>query len=202
MTKVLFIGDVHGHFESYMALIEGKEASVQVGDMGLGFGKELPRLSQNHYFIRGNHDDPAECLLHPNCVSDGWYKEDWDMFFLGGAWSIDWEWRQQYESHYGRKIWWRNEECSQGKLDEIVARYKDIKPRFVVTHDCPLDAAIHLNSQHTWDTSRTRNALSEMFYNHKPEFWLFGHHHITEVWDFGGTRFICLNELDHVTLEI
>ena len=203
-----FIGDVHGEFDAYLALIEGVDCSIQVGDMGLGFGQELPKLGSCHGFIRGNHDDPEECKKHPNWFSDGLYDSVWKVFFVGGAWSIDWEWRQRYEMSTGRKIWWSDEECSVRQLQEIIDHYEECKPRIVVTHDCPTIMAHEIKSQHEWDKSKTRQALDRMFEIHKPELWLFGHHHVGMVRDISGVRFIALaeainrGELNYIDLEV
>ena len=193
-----FIGDVHGKFEEYYALTVGCEASIQCGDMGIGFGIPFPVVPIEHKFIRGNHDDYKKCLDIPNFIHDG---DMWDgMFFLGGAWSIDWEWRQQRMSHGGKAIWWKEEELPYPELEKVIERYEIAKPSIMISHDCPLIMAQEIKSQHMWDNSRTRNALNSMFEIHKPEYWIFGHHHINMTRDIQGTRFICLAELSFVDI--
>jgi len=200
---VRFIGDVHGKFDAYLALIEGVDKSIQLGDMGIGFGKEFPltKISANcHGFIRGNHDNPKECeKLFPLWIRDGTFYEG--VFCLGGAWSIDFEYRQRYEEATGRKIWWPNEEVSVPKLQKIIDYYEEEKPEVVATHDCPTIMAHEIKSQHEWDKSKTRQALDRMFEIHKPKLWVFGHHHLNLLRDIEGTRFICLDELSFVDVE-
>ena len=196
-----FIGDVHGLFEYYLPLIEGVEKSIQVGDMGIGFGEELPKISMNHRFIRGNHDDPNKCAEIPNWIKDGTFFEEESIFCVGGAWSIDWEWRQDFEMQTGRKVWWPNEEVSVPKFQTIIDRYEEVKPEVMVTHDCPTIMAEEIKSHHVWDKSKTRQALNTMFEIHKPEVWIFGHHHFDMTRDIQGTRFICLDELSVIDME-
>jgi hypothetical protein len=197
-----FIGDAHGKIDRYLALIQGVESSCQLGDMGMGFGIELPIMPKENGFIRGNHDDPSECRNHPNWFSDGLFDSEWNVFFVGGAWSIDWEWRQQYEMSTGRKIWWKDEECSVSQFNEIIDWYEECKPAIMATHDCPSIMAKHLLSHHSLDNSRTRLALDAMWEIHKPEFWVFGHHHKDMFRDIRGTRFICLDELSFIDIKI
>ena len=74
--------------------------------MGLGFsGVYLPHDEvMNHKFIRGNHDDPQACREHPYWIKDGLIEND--IMYIGGAWSIDREYRTEGVS------WWRDEELS------------------------------------------------------------------------------------------
>ena len=195
-----FIGDVHGKVNQYLKLIEDVESSIQVGDMGIGFVK-IPKVEGNHGWIRGNHDDPNMAAKHPNNIKDGTFWEDESMFFVGGAWSIDWEWRQSYEMMNGKKIWWPNEECSVPKLQKIIDFYSEVKPEIVVTHDCPTIMAHEIHSQHEWDKSKTRQALDRMFEIHKPNLWIFGHHHVNLMRNIEETRFICLDELSFVDIK-
>jgi len=97
---IRFVGDVHGNYRKYLSLIEGADRSIQVGDFGMGF---LSRLDAQHMrdqldpiahrFIRGNHDDPTLCRSTPHWIEDASHDEEEDIFFLGGAWSIDADWR-------------------------------------------------------------------------------------------------------------
>jgi Icc-related predicted phosphoesterase len=197
-----FIGDVHGLFDAYIALTEGLESSIQCGDMGLGFGEELPQLNYNHRFIRGNHDSPEECKKYPNWIKDGTFFEDENIFCVGGAWSIDWEFRQNFERATGNKIWWKDEELSVPEFQDIIDNYEKIKPKIVVSHDCPTNAAMKLDSSHKWDKSKTRQAFDVMFEIHEPVFWIFGHHHINAVNLVGKTRFIALAELAWIDIDV
>ena len=195
-----FIGDVHGNFEEYYYLTLQCEKSIQCGDMGIGFDLDFPKISFDHRFIRGNHDNPAKCTKIANWIKDGTFFEEDSIFCLGGAWSIDWEYRQRYEEATGRKVWWPNEECSVPKLQKIIDYYTECKPEVVVTHDCPTIMAHELNSHHKWDKSKTRQALDVMFETHQPDVWVHGHHHISLRRKIEIVEFISLAELEFVDI--
>jgi Icc-related predicted phosphoesterase len=44
--------------------------------------------------------------------------------------------------------------------------------------------------------------LHMMFQEHQPKLWVFGHHHQSKDVQINGTRFVCLNELETMTLEL
>lgn len=111
MTR--FIGDVHGKYEPYKRILEQSlPGTIQVGDMGVGFRRlSGPRAgelyaSPPHYkmvehearFIRGNHDNPAECAKHSQFIPDG--TVEGDTMFCGGAVSIDRAYRHEGYSYW------------------------------------------------------------------------------------------------------
>ena len=148
------IGDVHGEFGAYLNIISRCDKSIQLGDFGVGFVRNLmlhnpkydldvdaPRMIHHkqitncempseHKFIYGNHDNTKLCLKHPNCLGKwGMYK---GLFFVSGGLSIDQEYRVE-----GR-VWWREEELSISDGNKVLAAYEKEKPRIVISHDCPL----------------------------------------------------------------
>ena len=204
-----FIGDVHGKYAQYERIISECENSIQVGDMGIGFKRQNPAWGEseyfpdpgynkmvlgNHRFIRGNHDNPAVCMKHTQCIPDG-HTED-GMMFIGGALSIDRAWRTEGIDY------WADEELTQGDFYWMMDIYKDYKPKIMVTHECPDSIAdLMLQDRKKFkDGSITRQAFDGMFEEYKPEVWLFGHWHTSFDQVVLGTRFICLNELE--TLDI
>ena len=72
-TSMRFIGDVHGKWKKYKRIIKDCDASIQVGDLGLGFVRKhgwsagqiysnpphYAMVKGDHKFIRGNHDNPG-----------------------------------------------------------------------------------------------------------------------------------------------
>src|SRR6266852_2639436 len=106
---MIFIGDVHGKTNALTHMLLGSafhnKRAFQLGDMGIGFKGVTLREFPTKYFlwIRGNHDAPDWCRQHPNYAGDWGYLEDEQLFFLGGAWSIDQGWRTEGLS------WWRDE---------------------------------------------------------------------------------------------
>lgn len=198
-----FIGDVHGKISQYLKLlgtIPPGDRSIQIGDLGVGFEgmslfyQQLP--SPAHKFIRGNHDSPSKCRQHPNYLGDWGYLEQDDLFYLAGAWSIDWYMRTEGRS------WWRDEELDIITLNKAQQLYLEKKPRIVVTHDCP-EVAISQMVRPEWirvPATRTQQALQQMFSLHEPEHWIFGHWHFDKEFQIGKTTFHCLNELSMISI--
>lgn len=214
------IGDVHGKYSRYKTIIaSGPPGSIQVGDMGVGFRRtQGPRVGEfysnpphyamlagHHRFIRGNHDNPAECRKHSQWISDGAVEDG--VMFIGGALSID---RHLRLEDYN---WWPDEELSIKQLDDMITVYLAEKPRVMITHDCPREAgdAIYYGGR-SWGSierssydkleSRSEQAFQSMWSAHAPDLWVFGHwhHSFDHVLHGGrdkGTRFVCLAELEY-----
>lgn len=202
------IGDVHGLYSHYGKLItKDSPPSIQVGDLGLGFrhlyGYKAGEFTQNPphakmvagsaRFIRGNHDNPRECKKNSQWIADG--AVEGDMMLIGGASSIDKEWRVKDYT------WWEDEELSQATLDELVQKYLELKPRVMITHTCPKEVADNVMVLHRMDRvgaiSRTEKAFQQMLNGHRPELWVFGHWHHSVDFISGKTKFICLDELEY-----
>lgn len=191
---MILIGDVHGKTKQYHAIIqELDEDSIQLGD--LGFAEEHLWFLKNvdysrHKHLGGNHDDPSYCRYMPHTLGDyGMYK---DMFFVRGAYSID----KQYRT-FGMD-WWPEEELSIAEGNEALELYTQIKPSIVLSHDAPHDIRYHF-----WgieNKSYTSSLLQEMLDIHRPNLWVFGHHHERKDETILGTRFVCIEELG--TLKI
>jgi hypothetical protein len=158
-------------------------------------------VGTNATFIRGNHDNPAVCAQHSQWIKDG-HVEDGTMF-IGGGVSIDRAYRHEGFS------WWADEELSAERLGQLVEQYQHIKPKVMVTHDCPEAIAeemvrvsgreAKLDPRHA---SRSRQAFHNMWIGHSPDLWIFGHWHHSFDHVLRGTRFVCLAELEHKDFEI
>jgi hypothetical protein len=194
---MVFLGDVHGKWrelESILVEYRGDQV-VQVGDFGLGFperpreGKDPENLGPHFKFIRGNHDNPEVCRLHPNYLGD-FGITDYGLAYLSGAWSID----------FARRTpgidWWDEEELKSSKLQLFIDMFKREKPEFMVSHDAPYFLYDRLVRSSFKNKSRTTMALQEAFESHKPKFWVFGHHHLSMRERIKGTEFVCLDELE------
>lgn len=204
-----YIGDVHGKYRQYKRLIEDVPASIQIGDMGVGFRdynkgefKENPPFDAmakgNHRFIRGNHDNPLVCSRHKFWIPDGTVDDEGRMF-VGGALSIDRMYRIPGYSY------WENEELSTAELHLMMEVYYTKKPKMMITHECPeffaQEVMMGFNSLKIDDHSRTRQAFDAMFEMHKPDVWIFGHWHNSVRKERQGTEFICLAELEHLDID-
>ena len=80
-----------------------------------------------------------------------------------------------------------------------------VHPRIMITHDCPETVAREMFIKpRGWTQYKTRTgaAFEEMFQRWKPECWVFGHwHHNMDV-ILDGTRFVCLNELAYMDIDL
>lgn len=217
MSKMRFIGDVHGKFGPYKTILKNSPyPTIQVGDMGVGF-KRWPHgefeqnppfdlmVEKEAYFIRGNHDNPGACSKHRQFIKDGTIQDN--MMFVGGAVSIDKAYRIEGYS------WWENEELSTHELNTLVDVFVSYKPEIMITHECPESVAeqvlgvlkdLRTGSPMKLDprfASITRQAFQSMFELHQPKLWIFGHWHVPFDKKINGTRFVCLPELAYMDVD-
>lgn len=187
------IGDRHGKDKEYREVINVNHPTIQVGDFGVGFG-DIPPMDKKDRFIRGNHDNPEKCKEHPNWIPDGHFEND--MFFIGGARSTDIHMRTKDVD------WWEDEELSNLDLYDIGGKYIDVKPSYMFTHDAPIEAQAYLLGYFDHRHTRTQQTLQALFVEHQPKIWFFGHYHKSFDYTINGTRFICLNELEYIDIDI
>lgn len=207
---MLLIGDVHGKWEQYANLLEmhQPERSVQLGDFGVGFFREdegrrhavaqaMTEFGGDNRYIRGNHDNPASCQDDPFWIKDATFESDTGIFYLGGALSIDRDYRTPGLD------WWDDEELSMDELYAAIDLYEKSKPRVVLSHECPEDIVGYMMPWYQQEfSSRTRQALGSMWSIHQPELWVFGHWHSSVTATFEGCQFTCLNELETLTINL
>ena len=91
-----------------------------------------------------------------------------------------------------------DEELNYEQILEAVDCYNENKPKIVITHDCPHEVRKLLFGIE--QKCITCNGLQSMFEGHKPDMWIFGHHHQSITKTILGTKFICLNELEVLKL--
>ena len=191
--KIRFVGDVHGKINDYVKIVQDCERSVQVGDFGAGFVK-MPILDPHkHKFIRGNHDNPNTCKTTPNWIKDGEIEDN--ILYVGGAFSID------RNSRVEGINWWSDEELTIVELNEIIDKAEIYQPKIIVSHDCPTRVAEILFGKKPLKT-RTQDALAAVFNVCQPKIWVFGHWHEDKDQIINNCRFICLNELSYIDLEV
>ena len=216
MTLTRLIGDIHGMVNDYKvyAIDEFKGPTIQVGDFGVGFGQSDYwhegindyHDAGNHRFIRGNHDNPAQCKAMSSWIPDGTVEND--VMFIGGAWSID---NPVAPPGWHRRTpgvdWWFDEECSDEQFEHFLKVYRIVRPRVMITHDCPAIVSYKM----FWGSGLLRgptypNRTSAWFDRfidaHQPEAWYFGHWHHTMAYKHGRTMFQCIGEFDYVDVEL
>lgn len=210
--SIVVIGDVHGKTDTYQKIVRRLppgQRSIQIGDMGIGFkGVGLHEMPQDHKWFRGNHDNPTKCRENANYLGDYGYLPEDKLFWLAGAFSIDRAYRIEGVS------WWNDEELSIEELGKAVNLYEEMKPEYVLTHECPSEAAIfmlqsligeYFDAKKDCTNSRTAQALQLMYEIHQPKEWVFGHYHVDKTFHLkqdSRTKFTCVAELSQYVLEL
>lgn len=214
--KLTFLGDIHSQMVNAEKKTRPRRGDlgtiIQIGDLGMGFSRRL-RATRNRvpfrgdaellesridFFIRGNHDNPEECRKNPSYLGDYGYNDFLNMFWVGGAHSID-----SYKRTEGLD-WWPDEQLSYAEMGEAVALYKESKPRIMLTHDCPISIAKAMFgfSEAKLRYNNTNLGLEAMFEAHQPEHWIFGHYHQNRFKKVNNTLFRCVKTLDTYTIEV
>jgi len=203
--KITFIGDVHGLMKQYEDMLRKiPEPTIQVGDMGVGFTQNgdwvtTANLRDTDKWLHGNHDNPDRCKEEKGYLGRFGVTPE-GIFFMSGAFSVDAFYRKAGIS------WWPNEQLNLEELDAALELYKKTKPDIVATHDCPRSLYPMMlqrigHPEGPLYEASTSHALEAMFNFHQPRTWVYGHWHRSVDEMIGDTRFICLNELEPVTLE-
>ena len=197
MDKLTIIGDVHGKLQKYKEITDRCENSICVGDFG--FKDEWDwhadtKLYNNHLINGGNHDYGPYLKNGISSTGDFRFFADWNLFTVRGALSIDRHLRTTDVD------WFENEELSYHEQLAAYDEYCNVKPHIVISHDCP--QIVMENWFGYTEKSQTRTMLQYMFEVFQPEIWIFGHHHKSKNGMIENTKFICLNELETINLEI
>jgi hypothetical protein len=213
MNKPWFrvIGDVHGHYDDYVAIAKEAEYTLQLGDLGFEYDCLKKLDPDRHKVLAGNHENYDKWgttkFIH---MQTGHWLGDFgvhtvpefgEIFFVRGGFSIDFMYRKE-----GRD-WFRNdEELSMSQMYEALQLYIDTKPEFMFSHECPGELANAAWGDFYWDgvlvrPSKTAQLLEKMWSAHSPKYWFFGHHHKAITTLLRGTTFCCVPELGHVDLD-
>ena len=200
---MIIIGDVHGKIGHYLDILKKfyGYVTIQVGDFG--FKKEhdwfIENISQNfNTIIFGNHEYYPYLDKEYSAKDYSFFdivKPDYTTYTImtiRGAKSIDMEYRREGID------WFANEEIPYTKWFEILDMIEKRKPNVIISHDCP--QIVREIVFQIYDKSLTSQGLNSCFESHKPDLWIFGHHHISKDIMMDGTRFICLAELEYLNL--
>jgi UDP-2,3-diacylglucosamine pyrophosphatase LpxH len=221
-NKIILVGDIHGAFDSLKHEIKKGISDayiIQVGDFGVGFHKPnfykdkftwlndvLEDKNCHLYAIRGNHDDPSYFTETNNpfgfnnitLLAD--YSEldllGKSILLVGGAVSVDRRFRQDGKS------WWSDEVFNLKLEDQFP--YKDRQYDLVVTHTRPgvcgafkgFDNIKHWSDQDPDlinDLIDESQKLDYLYERTKPKLHAYGHFHQSNITNYEGTEFRCLN---------
>lgn len=203
MKNVTFIGDLHGRkkLEPYFEIVRRQtdfgNKTFSLGDNGffeeyqlaLEFLSKIDPYHENHVWLQGNHDmHPANGYPFVLGNHGVWN----DIFYVRGAHSID---RNQRIEGID---WFREEELTTGQMNLAFDDYIMCKPKIMATH-CAPKSITKLMFDITSNES-TPNFLEALLEEHRPDFWIFGHHHRNQIFQKNGTTFVCLAELNTMTL--
>jgi hypothetical protein len=125
--------------------------------------------ASRHIFIPGNHDDYLQLPAHALGLFGTCELGPASFFWVRGAASPDKHARIPGES------WWPEEERTYREGLRAIEQYKAVKPRLVLTHDCP--GGLSAQWLGTNRPTRTGQLLDALLAHHQPDLWLFGHHH-------------------------
>ena len=148
--KVALLGDIHGdvrylEWALQHAANAGAEAMIQLGDFGFnfndGFLSALADVTDRYgipmFVVRGNHDDPWWFRKHQrlgdvHLIPDGFVATigTKTVAFLGGAVSIDRDWREENVS------WWKDERVNPHIVNAWAM--DDVKADVLISHESPL----------------------------------------------------------------
>jgi hypothetical protein len=192
---------------------------LQVGDFGYWprmaaaetqrrtYGRECPEKPKQPkaggariYFCPGNHEDwdsldRAESNeLWPEVFymakgSTHTLDDGRVVLFMGGARSIDQEWRTLGLD------WFQQEEINRRDMEALEANLPE-RVDIVISHTCPVEFPLNLRSmlgqaQQQNDWSQT--ALSRVLQILHPALWYFGHFHAPRTGYTAGCRWTCLD---------
>lgn len=194
---ITLIGDVHGKHLSYFQITKQHEFTVQIGDFGFNYEILNSVPPTNHKIIGGNHDNYELLPYVPHNLGDfGSTKlNSIEFFYIRGEYSVD-----LYLRTLGIS-WWPEEELNYASGTKMLELYEQTKPKIVLSHGCPEEVIpLVVTNNLKLRPSKTARLLQAAFDVHKPELWVFGHHHNSKDVPVKGTRFICLDELETLTI--
>jgi hypothetical protein len=194
-----------------------------VGDFGFDYRPLAKVDPDRHKILPGNHDNYDIIPQYPNFLGDfGTFGfPGFEFFYIRGGLSIDKGMRVMGRS------WWAQEELNYQQAEECIKAYEQAKPKYVVSHECPVDVASQISDSDPdecgsyWGVilpSFTSKLLQRLLEIHQPDFWFFGHWHrnLALYYDGNavtrrgkelrrnfarGTMFICLGELGHFDID-
>jgi len=137
-----------------------------------------PKTTNGHVFIR------SQILYSPR--GNSWYMHGRKFMTVGGAVSIDKDYRLARETQEGksRTLWWDQEQLTQADMDAILGRNHGTVD-YLFTHDCPTNAPFRERLKNDPDSQMHRQKMDELGKHIKPTLWFHGHMHSKyDAYDF------------------
>lgn len=200
MKQLLVIGDVHTKRTAYHKLLKQYGycyKSIQVGDLGFKTTHDwfLKNIDcEKHKVNFGNHDF-MPYLNKPHSLGNFTYMEEEKLMTIRGGISIDKHQRTEGVD------WFDNEQMNYGEALECFDLYYEKKPEIVISHQCPFNIQQEYFATYDYPKNTTTGLLQACFEAHQPKLWIFGHYHKRADHIVNGTRFICLAELETITIS-
>ena len=205
-SNILVIGDTHGRWELLNKHIFNENINVdiilQVGDFGFWPGLPKCNLSRINngdtkiYFCDGNHEDfHALNSLENNEVSENIFymkrgstlklPDGRNVLFMGGAHSIDMEWRTPGFD------WFPEETIHDKDMENLPEEKIDI----LISHTCSTELYGNMaGAYNIYDPSRFY--LSKIIELYSPKLWFFGHWHRYNEGVLHDTKWTCLTGIE------
>lgn len=162
--------------------------------------EQVNEYSRRHniinYWVRGNHDDTdmwqgiidhfptahkgmGYLRSHIRLMPRVGYFKMFGLNFLevGGAVSIDTEWRRKNEQT-PRTLWWPDEIISPEDLNKVNYQKVDI----LMTHDCSDRTPWKMRLKEDFDSKMNRVKIDDILKRSKPDFHFHGHMHTQYDW--------------------
>lgn len=175
----------------------------------------LDRAGLDMHFLPGNHEDHHKLLAHANASPtspEGHHRLRSRIFYtgrvaawswagcriavVGGAVSIDRDYRQRYQRRTGTAIWWREEQLTPTELATAAA----LDPVDVLlTHDAPTGFPTD-GLKEDLDSTAYRQAMTTVGRALQPRLWFHGHYHVRLIYPFrhdGGECEVHALDCDH-----
>jgi hypothetical protein len=218
-SPVLYVGDIHGKIDAVarlddLAIRLEVGTVVQVGDFGAFWpGGQCPIY---HFFMKrardkrsgprwiitpGNHDNwdrfdlvAAEQQNEPlvEMAPGLMYARRGARYNIGGRTHVMFGGATSTDKHRRTEgmDWWAREEPTHREFTAFFDAMIESKPDVVVTHEAPARVPLERHGRDTNYIVRNLDAALDGC-GHEPGLWFFGHHHLKESWQIGGTEFVC-----------
>lgn len=206
--KILITGDIHNEFSRLNDLINKKKPEMVIccGDFGFwpkfnktGRTQALSTIklqkAEKLLWCDGNHEDFWSLAeresdeIEPGIIymprgSTYTLPDGRVILFMGGADSIDKQWRRLGVD------WFPEEIITQKDFQNL----PDVKVDIFVTHTCPSELVPDLKLRYPDKGEEPSNqALSELWKMYKPSLWFFGHWHQYGEYKMMGTQCYALS---------